>query len=404
MSEPADQLADTGAPTGLIILNRGDPAFSRSPISSRESMLVEAEGHFVFVIAYLLFADAIVLPSRFMLDGDAMAQTSYWLAPLLQEGIVIPERRGGVASFLDAARARRLDERAFRRAEFLDSHTSTSRSFQFARLGETYVELLRRDLDPDGAFRRTVLGARRGKLAGGFDIARDAYASMVDVTPEAFARAVGGPLPQLTRRALQWAMARYYTTPLFFDDSNTRELPSEAAELLAKGGVLDLGAPRFDGAAPVAEAITRISARIPAMDVRRHSEAYCTALLEVRARVPEARKAFSTIRDRSALLDASASLSADFQSELQRQLKVRTKPGYAYALGTSLLGGAAGFGIAGVAGTDFAMQLVAGLGSSVGSGIGTQALANRLEDRRKRTRAPWLLAIDEFDAALPSDS
>ncbi|MDY7086921.1 MAG: hypothetical protein SYR96_17610 [Actinomycetota bacterium] len=44
-------------------------------------------------MACLAFADGVCVPSRHILEGDAMAEAIAWAVPLLEAGIVVPTRR-----------------------------------------------------------------------------------------------------------------------------------------------------------------------------------------------------------------------------------------------------------------------------------------------------------------------
>ena len=401
IDSPTDQLVDAGSPTGLIILNHGDPAFTHS--SPHDIDKVEEE--FIYLISYLLFAESVVIPSRYFIDSAQMSQVSFWSAPLLEEGLIIPERRDGAESFVDASHQRGVGEIGLRRSEFLDEHTSRTRSFQYTDLSNTYMELLSSDLDNDGSFRRVVPGGLKGGMKQSLDRALEAYRGVEDVTPEAFSRAVGSVNPKLSGIALRWAMARYYTTPLIYDSSNTREIPKRAAQLLQRGRVLDIGFPVFDNAAPVDFARTRIgeiTAELPGGGVSEHYEAYCEALMEARQRVPEARTLFSEMRDQAALRDVSGTLTREFAEELNKQLRVRTQTGKAFLLTSSLIGGAAGVAASFVASPGVGFQIGTGLGSAVATGVATKIIDTGVVRHKKRTQAPWLLAVDEMTAQLNS--
>src|SRR5215468_1055674 len=163
MVEPEDKLGEGSTIEGLILLNYGDPAYRNSTDATEG--LSRAEAVFLRLIAYLVFAEAVSVPTRYILEGNAMAQAVRWAVPLLEEGILVPERRAGPVSFEDLARVRQLPELAFQRAAFLDRHATRVRSFRYADLLAVYRTLLNEDLAPGGAFRHTVTGGLSGKHA-----------------------------------------------------------------------------------------------------------------------------------------------------------------------------------------------------------------------------------------------
>src|ERR1044072_4068937 len=155
-SGPIDQLTEPGSPSGLVIVNYGDPAY-RHQLDNTQG-LSRAEAISLRLVAYLLFADNVSIPTRHVLEGEDMAHAVSWLSPLLDEGILVPERRAGVSSFEEIVTVRQLPEISKRRAELLDRHAKVVRSFRFDSLAATYLDLLNSDLDVNGALRRTVPG------------------------------------------------------------------------------------------------------------------------------------------------------------------------------------------------------------------------------------------------------
>jgi hypothetical protein len=394
-----DELGEESDSQSLIILNYGDPAYLMR--NHQVGGLRLPETIFLHIVSYLLFADSVSIPSRYILEGDAMAQAVAWAAPLLEAGIIQPERRVDADSFEDLARLRKLPAVSTQRAAFIDRHVTKVRSFRYHDLENAYRDLIDHDLSADGGFRRVVVGGRLGKYEEGISRAREQYLGSGDPSPESVISSVAEHAPDLRAKARRWAMARYYTTPLLFDSRNTREIPAPAIELLIRGRALDAAIRPFDGAAPARWALDRLSASIPVNDIRERSNAYCEALLEVRRSIPEARRLFSEISNKSLLKDAGDSLSASLAQELAKQQKAKPGSGLLFTLVSSLLSGAAGVGIGTSLPPDsILMQLGSGLALSVSGGAAALALQNSMRDRKIRGLRPWMLAIDKFETSL----
>ena len=398
-----DLLTDKGSISGILLLNFGDPAYDGT--ADLTPGLGRAESVFLRIISYLVFAEAVSVPTRFILDGADMAQALAWSTPLLEAGILIPERRVGPSSFDELAQFRNLPEIGRHRAEFLDRHASRVRVFHYRELSTAYIDLLTHDLSEGGAFRRVVRGGQRGQNSSLLSTARDNFVAHSDGTPEAFVNSVRGANPALVNDAWRWAMARYYTTPLLFDESNTREIPASAAKLLTRAGVLDSDSPRFESAAPVDESYARLGrlhTSLPAGSIGAYHREYCESLLEVRRAVPEARRIFSDIRDAAQLKDAGDSLSRRFADELARQKRERPGPGNLFLLMSSLAGGGAGFAGGLLAGTDVAFQVATALSTAVAAGYVTDRVGTVVKGKRGNSKQPWLLAMDRIEAGLPN--
>lgn len=398
---PEDRLVDGPSVEGLIILNYGDPAYSSRRQAS--SGLRRSEEIFLRLIAYLAFADAAAIPARHILEGDAMAEAIVWATPLLEEGILLPERRFDANSHDELADARSLPEIGRRRAEFLDRHATRVRSFKYLELSKTYKTILDSDLALTGAFRRTVEGGRRGRLSAALDRAYEHHVQSGDGTPEKFVASVEQFAPSLSGRARRWAMARYYSTPLLYDSANTREVPRSATDLLIRGGVLDDAILPFDGAAPAEEAFSKLRTSVPADSIAHNHRQYCEALLEVRQALPEARRLFSQISEAAHLKDAGETLSAELRSELARQMKVREAKGRVFTLVSSLVGSAAGLAVGLSLPADILEQVVGSVASGVIPGVAANELQHKASHRRDRKKRPWVLAADRLEKELRGD-
>lgn len=387
-----DELVEGASPSGLIIMHDGDPVWTPS---SPASTMPEARRLFLRVVAYLVFAEQLAVPARYLLGGEPLFRAFLWLRPLVEVGWVVPERRAGVGSLEELARTRRLGEVAVIRAAALDDFVGASRSFRFEQLSEHYRDVLTADLAKGGAFRRTVVGAQRGKHVAALDAAVDWHLEHGDGTPERFAEAVAVHARSLRKQALKWAMARYYVTPTAFDHVNTRELPRDARDLLVEGDAFPKSLDYYAEAAPVQDLSGRLEMQLPLVPVELFHREYCEALAEVRSQFPEARRVFGTIREASQMEDAGRTVAARFADELARQMAER-KPevSQSFSLKASLLSGAAASPLA------FAepgVSLPLGLAVSVASGIAVPKITRRREAAEDKENRPWVLAIDEMD-------
>ena len=208
-----DELTEEGSPNHVVILNYGDPAYRFAP--DHTTGLTRAESIFLRLVAYLVFAEIVSVPTRHILEGAAMSQAIVWSKPLLEEGILVPERRAEVSSFEELVAVRNLPEIARHRASYLDSHVAQVRTFRFRELAQQYKDFLTEDLSLTGAFRCTVEGGTKGRLRDSLLQAYDDPAMASIVTPEDFVKIVARYAPSQEAAARRWAMARYYTTPCY---------------------------------------------------------------------------------------------------------------------------------------------------------------------------------------------
>lgn len=383
-----DRLGEVGTPSGLVIVNRGDPTLPQ--LSNGSS---GAEAFFLRLVAYLAFAETVAVPARHALESEPVARALRWARPLLADGCVIIERRAGVASYSELARVRRLSEACVRRGHELDRAEAGFRSFKYADLSAHYKALLDTDLARGGAL-GAILGARRA--AGHrplLDAAHDWHLEHGDGTPEQFVRAIELQDPKLAVQARRWAMARYYVTPADFDDVNTREVPDTAHKLLIKGGVWPEQLESYEDAAPADELRSRLRVTLLRHPVAQWHRQYCESLLEVRRAFPEARRLFSDIRERSQLEDAGASLSDRLAIEMARQLAVRAPTGRTFDLVSGLVGASATLPIVPSGAVGLASALAAGAATSVTTGM----IRGHMDEKRDRRGAPWRLAIESYE-------
>jgi hypothetical protein len=397
-----DKLTEAGSPNHVVILHFGDPAYRISRDAT--TGLTRSESIFLRLVAYLIFAETVCVPTRYILEGEAMSQAIVWATPLLEEGVLVPERRAEVGSFEDLATVRALPEISRERATYLDAHTARIRSFRYHELSRQYKTFLTEDLSLTGAFRRTVQGGTKGRLRDSLLQAYDDPDMADIVAPEDFVNVVKRHAPNLETAARRWAMARYYTTPIIFDHANTREVPESAAQLLIKGGLLDPALRPFAAAAPAEEAFNRLAASVPIYSIPSHHHAYCEAVLEVRRALPEARTVFADIREAAQLKDAGKSLSDMLAQELARQQKIRPASGRMYTLISSLLGAGAGAGLGLMLSGGEAVSIAGGAALTLAAGLSSNEVQKRVEKRQEEKQRPWVLAMDKLENSVQGNS
>lgn len=390
MTSSEDRLAVPGTASGLIIVHHGDPAYpSRDGSGSRA-----AERLFLRLLAYLVFADRVAVPARYLLEGDAAFRAFTWASPLVRQGLLVPERRAGVDSFAELVVVRNLSELSHNRAQRLDAIVTDVREIHFDQLSQTYRGILDNDLAPNGAFRRSVSGGVRGRYVDALARAHAYHQEQGDGTPERFGQSVGLYAPKLGRQAVRWAMARYYVTPTLYDQINTREVPADAHALLAAGGVMDLAAEAFQDAAPVRELAGRLDLQLPAVPVEVFHREYCETVQIVRQRYPDARRVFADVREAARLDEAGRTLSEAFSDELARQQRIREPAGRRFNLGAGLVSGALSVPLA--MPLDPAAAAAASVGFSAVASVAGGEVQRRRQRRTYERERPWVLAIEDF--------
>lgn len=380
-----DRLVDGLAEAGQVILHYGDPSYARRNRDD-STRLPPAEALFLRIIAYLAFAESVCVPARYILGSRSTFDAITLARPLVEEGLVRPERRSEVQCCEELAERLGLPEVARRRGEWIDTVARSTRVFHSTELADYYRAILLQDLGPTGGLRTALRKDILRASLPGLERAHEAYAAVTDGTPEAYWRTVAEYAPRIEPTARQWAMARYYITPTKFDTLNTREVPRSAADLLIRGKVLDEAMRPLDLPAPAEAMFTTLSMHLPAHDARARARDYCEAVLEVRGRVPRAREIFSDVQRRAELSPISTELAQLMREELDRQRGIRRSSGTVFTVMASL----AGTGLGWAVGNDPGV----GLATGVAGGVASNAVQNRLQDSRERKKRPWVVAID----------
>ena len=390
-----DRLGEGADEAGQVILHHGDPSYPACGVDDPRE-LPAPEALFLRIIAYLVFAEKVCIPARYILSSADTFAAVKMAEPLLREGLVCPERRAEASSCEELAGTLGLPEAAMHRGEWLDTIAKSVRVFRSIELADYYRSVLLHDLGPDGGLRKAMDEELLRVSLDDISRAHEAYAYVLDGTPEAYWRTVAEYAPLAESFARQWAMARYYITPTVFDSLNTREVPRSAANLLVRGQVIDEEMRPLDVPAPAESLFSQMSMQLPAYDVRSRARDFCEAVLTIRGDVPKAREVFADVQRRAELSPLSNELAQLMQRELNRQRGVKRASGMTVTVAASLGGAAIGL----IAGQEPAIGVAAGLGSGI-AGHGAQKM---FEERRERKRKPWVVAIDRMTRDLPAQA
>jgi hypothetical protein len=382
----------------LLVSNYGDVAFLKELQFPND--LLPSELIFLRLLSYLAFIDEVAVPARLILDSQPLMEAIELAAPLLREGIIRPERRANMDSFSSLAVERRLETLGRQRAERLDELSHNARLFRFDDLQKTYTEILQADLAPEGAFRSTISGGRRGRTAAALNMAHKAYMAGADGTPENFATIVGRHALGLSQRAHRWAMARYYSTPALFDDRNMREIPAPAADLLLSGRVKEQMSLPEPTIAPADLLLQSVKVALPAHRVTLDHEIYCETILRLRSELPEARKMSKAVLDATEAHAVSREVAESFAKELRKQQHSAgiESSHRAFVIGSWFVGTVVG-GIG-----DLFVGIPGIVSAPLGLGVGAAAdkLQTTRDQARRRRESPWVLAIGMFDKMVRS--
>jgi hypothetical protein len=374
---------------GTVVLNHGDPTFARARTPSQEQVL--AREIFLRIIAYAPFAEVIAIPSRYILDGVAMYQAVLWAAPLLEAGVIQPERRSDTASFRELAEQRRLDHDGVARAQVLDELTKAARLVRWKPLEALWRDIICTDIDHGGAFRKLLsqegFGVLRGRNATALDAVTKTYRES-EHGLEDFLRIVDAQCaPEIRRLARRWAMARYYYTPTLVDATSVREIPTRAGQLLLRAaGLPGLSTP-LDMPGPAELAFRRLEVRLDLVGpIETHASAYCHAALQVRRDIPRARRVFAERTDNETVRRSGLTVGDALQQECRRQAR---RPTRAKTRAVELTAILAATGVSTAAGM---VDVPIGAAASVVAALGIHAARMQAAKRRRS----WEIAVDRL--------
>ncbi len=152
---------------GDVIMNSCDPDFLGLHAQNETSMQVFQ------MVAYAVFAERVIVPSRYLLAPQAVTFDAIKvLVGLLDAGVIVPDLRVGYGSFEEFVRRRRdASEEMLEGAGWLDANASAIYHFDVNGQSQLYrahlvndmepgVGLLARALSDAGADERRILEAR----------------------------------------------------------------------------------------------------------------------------------------------------------------------------------------------------------------------------------------------------
>jgi hypothetical protein len=401
---------------GDIVMNVGDPdlaALGNAGLRPDFEALTR-------LLAYLLFADTVFVPGRYLVGRPGAPSPMFdalRLAPvLLHEMVVVPDRQVVYVSFEDQARVNNLGTDALARGAALDEMVDPSaiRRYDAEPLQTQYCDRLIADLQPDGPLRSLfVRRSRRGdeyaeRLLDIWVVERDwSRGRLVDHAKRSLPRG----WHETVRR---WLVARYYTVPGETDRVRMREIPGSALALLDEGGALtparsgmdELGGPGLHGT-PVdlfADAI-RLELRTPEVDEAVAAEIAAIVLL-VRAETTAARNLFAKIAhaDRA---DAARSIAERLRAEWRKQQRSSRRLTHAslpVEVATSAMNQIAAGSISALArdAASYASAVSPRTARMIDalSGIAVDVAGDRHARRRMKRQTPWVYLHQELDSHL----
>lgn len=328
-----DSLAVDATADLFLVFNSGDPTFRERGHGQSRHVISAGEYLFLRLVSCLAFVDVIAIPVRFIVHSADLMDAMKLAAPLLQLGLICPERRASAASYEEIAMARGIEDHKRQRAAFLDEMVTRPRLFHTEALQPYYKDVLGVDLAPGGLFRTVVPGGRQGAAAFELDKATRQYEERAVGLPGDFVEAVGSFLASAQRVARRWSMARFHTLPGAFDKKNLREIPRSAAALLIHAGEGKVVLPRL----PPADAFFHdIVVEVRNLGVRANAERYCDAIVSLRQHLPQARRLTREILTTPEVAAMGADITAAFERELRRQ---RISHGACLSMSTALARG-----------------------------------------------------------------
>lgn len=387
-------ITDSDCIYGDVTINFCDPdfchPFDQSPIQSKYH-------HTLRIIAYALFAEHLIIPSRYLLQHcDTFGIVS--AAPeLLREGVVVPDLRMGESCFTDYVhRNRDASPERIACARFLDENSSHFFSFNIKDQSELYHRHLVEDVAPGGAFFR-MRGANREDL---FQKISDEFKSR-EGSRRTFVELATSYVPELEDEWRRWAALRYYLTPGEIEHRLTRDLPFAASQLIAEAG-LQLEAPYFEDPSmrndipePMHTAFSDIQLYLPSINCDMDIGNLSNAVLETRRETEAARKKFASVLEKSHAEEAVGAINESFRKAMAREkgfsdrVRIQMKP----SMGKRTL--------------MFAIDLVAGFiipsaaQTTINLGIGL--LKDRVSSWKENEATPFISATENLRNRLASE-
>jgi hypothetical protein len=300
---------DKDATAGEVILNFCDPTFFHLG-SSQEA--ISASMYLRQLAGYLLYAERIIVPSRFLRNGGPLFTVVEWIPELLEEGLLVPDIREGETSFESFIRQRTNQQEEIDIAIYLDHHCKYVSVFKDSDQSARYHMHLMEDTSPSGALRGLMDDTYHFRL----NVLHEEFFSCSG-SRKKFSRLAQKIIPEKAILLDQWAAMRYYTTPMELDPTRTRDMPLVASRLYEYA---QSKTPYFveieeENAAltPMRQFVTSSNHAMPKIQNAHEAQQLFSAVMFVRDNVPEAQSKFGDIVERTKLDGISYNLNEVFK-------------------------------------------------------------------------------------------
>lgn len=311
-----EYIASSDLNFGDVVANHCDPEFSLAVGGGADSL----PSRVYRLAAYALFANRLIIPSRYLLQPCTTYDALVTLRGLLEAGVVVPDLREGYCSFVEYLKEEGVvDERRLNCAEFLDRHASSVYSFDIKGESELYHTRLLEDLSEGGLLRMKLelAGVRESKI----DAFRNAFIEC-EGGRRSFERLAKKYIPYNDGTISKWAALRYYTCPAELMPRCIRDLPAPVSAELRENRLstpLTVSDPDEFGNLPQPmELCHRVLVGLPENLDREELTLLSNAILYVRERVPEGPAKFASLAEQSFAKDLN-DINAVFSEALRRE-------------------------------------------------------------------------------------
>lgn len=282
---------------GDVVANHCDPEFSLVASGGMDSL----PSRVYRLVAYALFANRLIIPSRYLLQPCMTYDALVALRGLLEAGVVVPDLREGHYSFVEYLKEEGVvDKTRFGCAEFLDRYASSVYSFDIKGQSELFHRRVLEDLSEGGLLRSKL------RLAGVRDL-------KIDALRDAFTECEGGRrslvnlaskyVPHNEGAISKWAALRYYTTPAELMPRCIRDFPASISAELRESHLsmpLTVSDPDEFGNLPQPmELCHRVLVGLPKNLGREELALLSDAVLYVREQVPKGAAKFACLAERN---------------------------------------------------------------------------------------------------------
>lgn len=371
---------------GDIVINHFDPAF-RNRAGLHGDLGLSAEVY--RLVAYALFANRLIVPSRYLLQPCVSYKSLIALEGLLEAGIIVPDLREGCLSFREhLEREGVTDSERLACADYLDRHAGCIYSFDVKGESSLYHERLLGDLAEGGVLRKKLVSA------GAPDVNIDAFSKAFEEcegSRRTFERLANRFVPGNSRVISDWAALRYYTTPAELIPLCIRDFPYELSqELRADGLSVPLAIVDPDGrnALPQPmrlchETLLDLPENLPMEDLKKLSD----IVIAVRQQVPNSSAKFASLTEKG-FTEGLHEINVLFAEELAREQRFssRTKS----FVFESMLGELPAIVVTWGLGFCLGQSIDIGPAGDVALGVATSAVTRAALGRLSKTNTPFL--------------